>query len=85
VPPPKTAQKVSASYFKKYGRQYKNSEFGGKNFDALVINSINELHFNTAEIDALISLKNGGAMRALLTCEREFPRGWHITSWEKLQ
>lgn len=85
VPSPKAAQNISKGFFKSYGRKYKTSEFGNKNLDSLAINGITELHFNAAEVDAIVALKDGRALRALITMEKDFPIGWHVTSWEKIQ
>lgn len=85
VPSPKTAQHVSASFLKSYGNKYKSSDLGGKNLDHLAINSIQELHRHVVEVDSFVTLKDGRALRTLLTLEKDFPRGWHVTSWEKIQ
>ncbi len=85
VPSPKTAQSVSTSYFKSYGRKYPSTYFGHKNVDIVKINSVEEISHNIALVDAIVKLVDGHAGRALVKMQKKFPGGWRVVSWEMLQ
>lgn len=84
VPSAKTAQGVATSHLKGYGRKYKSSDFGGRNLNRVAINSVIEVSRFVAEVDAIAALKDGRALRVLVTMQRKFPQGWFVVSWERV-
>lgn len=84
VPTAKTAQRVSKSYFKSYGRKFKSSDFGYHNLRQVTVNSVEEISYRLALADVHVSFLDGTAGRALLRLERKFPQGWTVVSWERV-
>lgn len=84
VPSAKTAQGVATSHLKGYGRKYKSSDFGARNLNRVAINSVIEVSRFVAEVDAIAALKDGRALRVLVTMQKKFPQGWFVVSWERV-
>lgn len=84
VPTAKTAQRISKSYFKSYGRKFKSSDFGYRNLRQVTVNSVEEISYRLALADVHVSFLDGKAGRALLRLERKFPQGWTVVSWERV-
>jgi|SRR3990167_9634971 len=85
IPSAKSAQSLSGSYFKSYGKKYKTSLFGANKIQKVEINRVEELSRFLAEIDALVNLDNGQTVRVLLTAKKTPPLGWDIQSWEMFE
>ncbi|MBI4411442.1 MAG: hypothetical protein HY541_03040 [Deltaproteobacteria bacterium] len=85
IPSAKSAQSMSKSFFKSYGKKYKTSLFGQNKIQKLEINRVEELSRFLAAIDAVVNFDNGHAARVLLTAKKTPPLGWDIQSWEMLE
>jgi len=85
VPSAKTAQSVSRSYFKNYGKKYQSSDFGYGNVQNVTINGVEEISHKFALVDTSIDFLDGKRGRALLRLERKFPQGWKVVSWERVR
>lgn len=81
-PSPKTAQSTTLSFFKHYGKRYKDSSFGKSPVTNVTINGVRQVSYNHAEVDAFLALTNGEIARTLITMKNRPPLGWAITSWE---
>lgn len=82
IPQAKSAQSLTKSYFKSYGRKYKESIFGKIPVDRIEINQITEQSFHIAEIEAFLNFRSGEVARVLLTAKNSPPFGWSVVSWE---
>lgn len=82
-PRAKTAQSVTRSYLKHYGRKHKAAPFY-RNVDRVNINAIEPVSHRVAHTDAIVHLKDGQVARVLLKMENKFPQGWKVQSWEVL-
>lgn len=85
IPSARSAQSMSQSFFKSYGKKYKTSLFGQNKIRKVEINRVEELSRFLAGIDAVVNLDNGQSARVLLTAKKTPPIGWDIQSWEMLE
>ncbi|EKD41672.1 MAG: hypothetical protein ACD_73C00590G0001, partial [uncultured bacterium] len=67
-----------------YGNKYKTSVIGQAGVEKAQVNGIREVALNLAEIDGLITFKNGQAARVLITTKNVPPFGWRVSSWEMI-
>ncbi len=79
--PPKTAN-IAKGYFKRYGKKYKESEFGQSKVSQVEVKEVRELQKNVATAFLLVKLENGSEIPAIMTLIRKLPGGWRTTSWE---
>ena len=84
TPSAKTAQRVTKSYFQRYGKKFKDTPFAKGNIDHISINGIEEVSYKNVYVDADVALKSAGSARTLLRMENHFPGGWRVLSWEVL-
>lgn len=83
APSPQTAHTKLTKYFQKYGKKYKNSEFGRHPVGKIEIASVREIQKKLAEADAYVALLNGPTYGVRAIFERK-ALGWKIVSWENL-
>lgn len=84
LPGPKTARSSALSYFKSYGSKYGTTPFGHKNVSNVTINTIEEISYQFAFVDAIVEFVDGHAARVLIRMNKRFPLGWKVNSWEML-
>lgn len=82
VPSTKTAHNVTKSFFKRYGKKYKDSLFGRIPIEKIEINRVQEQSLHHAEVEAFLNLKGGEVARVLITAKNTPPFGWSVLSWE---
>lgn len=84
MPSAQRSQHLIEKHFKKYGRKYKDSDFGKYPVQKVEISSINELQHHLAEVEAFTILSGeGGAYKIRATLEKK-TLGWKLLSWESL-
>lgn len=84
MPSAQRSQHLIEKHFKKYGRKYKDSDFGKYPVQKVEISSINELQHHLAEVEAFTILSGeGGAYKIRATLEKK-TFGWRLLSWESL-
>ena len=83
VPSPKTAHDKTQKHFKKYGKNYKDSDFGQHKLERVEISSVDEIQKNLAEAEAYAYL-NDGAVYKVRVILRKKTFGWKVISWETL-
>lgn len=84
MPSAQRSQHLIEKHFKKYGRKYKDSDFGKYPVQKVEISSINELQHHLAEVEAFTILSGeGGAYKIRATLEKK-TFGWKLLSWESL-
>ncbi len=84
MPRPKTAQGVIKSYFKGYGRDYKDSDFGQHKIDEIEISSIKELQHEMVYVEAYVSLDEGNIVYKVGATLLKKTIFWKLISWENL-
>lgn len=85
VPSDVKTAKLTRSYFKKYGKKYKNTEFYKNPVKAVEIKKTQELQKNVATSFVLVSFAQGQEVPVILTLLKKVPLGWRITGWEWLK
>ena len=81
LPSPATSQKVIAKYFKKYGKKYRETDFGQFKVQTVELASTEELQKNWASAEAFVYLTNGPVYRVRFTLQKK-AFGWRYQSWE---
>lgn len=83
APSPQTAHGKVEKHFRKYGKKYKDSDFGKHKLDRIEISSIREIQKNMAEVEAFAYLADGVVYKVRAIC-RKRTFGWKVISWETL-
>ncbi len=84
MPKPKTAQGVIKSYFKDYGKKYKDSDFGQHKVDDVEVNAIQELQHEMVLVIAYVSLGDGDIVYKVGATLLKKTLFWRMLSWENL-
>ncbi len=84
VPSPQRAQHIIQRYFHKYGKRYKDSDFGKHRVSKVEISSITELQKNHADIEAFTILDGEGGVYKIRAIVAKKTFGWKFVSWESL-
>lgn len=82
-PEVKVAERKIHKFFLKYGKEYKDTEYGRHPVTDVDISTQEEIHKNLIASEAYLSLSGGDMQKISVTLERRFIR-WKIVSWEKL-
>lgn len=83
-PTAKNAHSSTMSYFKSYGKKYKETVFAKSPVTNVSINGIRSISYNRAQVDAFLALEQGEVAKVLVTMKKVPPFGWQIKSWEML-
>ena len=83
VPSPKLSHKIIQKHFVKYGKKYKESDFGKHKLDKVEIGQTQEIQKNLAEVEAYVYLKEGPVYWVGVTIQKK-PFGWKALTWETL-
>jgi hypothetical protein len=83
VPTPQTAHGKVQKHFQKYGKKYKESDFGRSKVERVEIGSIKEIQKRLAEVEAYVYLADGSVYRVRVTLRKK-TFGWRVVSWETL-
>jgi len=83
VPSPQKAHGKTHKHFQKYGKKYKDSDFGQHRIEKVEIASVKEIQKNLAEAEAYAYLADGIVYRVRVTLRKK-PFGWKVVSWEAL-
>ncbi|MBI4374108.1 MAG: hypothetical protein HY542_04440 [Deltaproteobacteria bacterium] len=84
VPSPKTSERVILKAFKKYGKKYKESDFGRYKVEKVEIENTEELQRGLASVEAFTYLAEGSSVyRVRVTLQKRGPL-WRYQSWENL-
>ena len=75
------SEKIIKSHFKKYGKKFKQSDYGSNPVDKVEVRSQQEIHKKLVAIEAFITLKDGTVKLIHATVEKG-PIGWRFVSWE---
>ncbi len=84
LPSAQTAHTIITKHFQKYGKKYKQSDFGKYAIEKVEIVSLKELQKDLAEAEALVSLKDGPTCPVRVTIEKKSLR-WRYQAWEMLK
>lgn len=76
------ASKKTASFLKKYAKEYPLSPFGQSAVAKVEVNSIEQVALNWSQADVFVELKNNQIARVLIDFKRRPPLGWKVDSWE---
>lgn len=83
VPSPQTAHDKTQKHFRKYGKRYKDSDFGQHKIERVEIESIQEIQKNLAQAEAYAYLADGVVYKVRLILRKK-TFGWRVVSWETL-
>ncbi len=83
IPSPKTSHRVLQRYFQKYGKKYKQSDFGRSPIERIEIEEVREMQKDMAEAVASVHLSGGSTYRVRVTLEKK-TYGWKAVAWENL-
>ena len=83
IPSPQTAHGKVQKYFQKYGKRYKNSDFGQHKLERVEISSVQEIQKNMAEAEAFAYLADGVVYKVRVILRKK-TFGWKVISWETL-
>ncbi|HSA59235.1 MAG TPA: hypothetical protein VLJ37_06075 [bacterium] len=83
VPSPQTAHGKVQRHFQKYGKKYKESDFGRSKLERVEIGSVREIQKKLAEVEAYAYLSDGTVYRVRVTLRKK-TFGWRVVSWETL-
>lgn len=81
LPSPKTAHHLLQKNFQKYGKKYKDSDFGKQGLDRVEIGEIQEIQKGFASVEGFAFLKEGRVYKVRATLQKK-PFGWRFLSWE---
>ena len=84
MPKPKTAQAAIKSYFRGYGNDYKDSDFGQYDIDDIEISEIIELQHGMVLVIAYVSLGDGDVVYKVAATLLKKTIRWRLLSWENL-
>lgn len=76
--------RITRSYFRSYGREYKATPFGLSKSDTVKVDERREWHKGLVEGDMTITHTDGSTSQVRCMFLRNDPFGWKIVSWEKL-
>ena len=82
VPSPQTAHDIIQKQFVKYGKKYKETDFG-KGLQKVEIVQVQELQKNLAGVEAYLHLGDTLTYRVWVTLQKK-PFGWKQAAWENL-
>lgn len=83
VPSPQTAHKIVTKHFQKYGKKYKESDFGKFSLDKVEIVGVQEMQKNLAGAEAYTYLGGGPVYWVRVTLQKK-TFGWKSVAWETL-
>ncbi len=83
MPKNKTASNVINGYFHKYGKKYKETDFGRSKIQSVDISDVQEIHKNMVAATAYVKLQDGSVWSVRCVLEKK-TLGWHFVSWEKM-
>jgi len=84
LPSPETSQKVITKYFEKYGKKYRDSDFGRHRVERVEIEGIEEIQRKLASVKAFTYLSDEGPVyRVRFTFGKKSFR-WRPQAWENL-
>src|SRR5215510_5207542 len=78
----RTAQ-IAQKYFKKYGKKYKETQYGTNPVTSVEVKDVQELQKDIATSFLLLKMSDGSQIPVIMTLIRKFPLGWRTTSWEQ--
>lgn len=81
-PSVKKAERLTSSYFKRYGRKYKETVFGQHPVASVDLHHMEEFHKNYVHADAVVTLQDALRSRVRVAIEKKLPGGWRIVAWE---
>lgn len=82
IPSDTKTAKLSKSYFHKYGKKYKETQFADKSVQEAEVKAVKELQKNVATGLVVLKLKSGTEIPVIMTMLRRAPLGWKVTGWE---
>jgi len=74
---------VAQKHFNKYGKKYKETEFGQSRVSTVEVKAVEELQKNLATSFLLVKLDNGSEIPVIMTFQRKAPLGWRTIGWER--
>ena len=77
----KTAN-IAKRYFHKYGKKYKDTEFGQGKVSQVEVKEVRELQKNVSTSFLLVKMDTGSEIPVIMTLTRKPVTGWRTTSWE---
>ncbi|QQR79923.1 MAG: hypothetical protein IPJ69_11345 [Deltaproteobacteria bacterium] len=83
LPSAKRSHALTAKHFGKYGKKYKDTDFGKAKVSKVEIGDIKEMQKNMASVEAYVYLDNGTVHWVRLTCLKK-TFGWKVLNWENL-
>lgn len=83
LPSPQTAHKLVQKHFQKYGKKYKESDFGKYSLEKVEIVGVQEMQKNMANVEAYTYLGDGTVYWVGLTLQKK-TFGWRSVAWETL-
>lgn len=83
APSPQTAHKRTTNHFQKYGKKYKESDFGRHKLEKVEIAAVREIQKKMAEADAYAYLADGIVYKVRVILQKK-TFGWKVISWEVL-
>ncbi len=84
LPSPQTAQRIMTKQFHKYGKKYKDTDFGKHPVDRVEISDVQEVQKNIAQVEGYVFLNDGPVYQVRLTLQKKPPFGWRYLAWESL-
>ena len=82
-PEVKVAERKIHKFFLKYGKEFKDTEYGRHPVSDVDVSTQEEIHKNLISAEAYLNLSGGDMQKISVTLERRFIR-WKFISWEKL-
>lgn len=83
LPKENSAGKIIERHFHKYGKKFKETDFGKYKVKDVQVIDISEIHKNMAAVTANVILNEGPTPRVRCVLEKK-PLGWRFISWENL-
>lgn len=80
----KTA-KIAKGFFNKYGKKFKDTQFGQSKVSQVEVKEVRELQKNVSTSFLLVKMADGTEIPVIMTLIRKPVSGWHTTSWEVAQ
>ena len=84
LPAVQTSQKIVAKHFKKYGKKYKETDFGRYKVEKVEISGSEEIEKNLASVEGYVYLSAGGPVYRVRFTLRKKTLGWRYIQWENL-
>lgn len=83
LPSTERTKQVVRKHFNRYGKEYKESPFGGKKVVSVEILKMEEIHKHLVAVISFVTVEGPEVFKVRMVIEKG-PFGWRTVAWENL-